>query len=302
MILRRDLLKWAASGLGVLGLSPAVAADTAPAPAGTAPAGAAPVMAKPAAAAPLSTPANAPQGSTPPTPAFDNGAVVEKARQLAKKPHEALSAPLPGPFTNLTYDQYVGIRPRSGTAVWAEDNVGFGIEPLHRGFLFTAPMIINVVENGTVRRLAYAADQFDFGKVPRPDNLPDLGFSGFRVLHARSGKGLVDSALFQGASFFRALANGQNFGLTARALTIRTADPRGEEFPAVREVWIEKPSLANDVLVIHALVDSDSMTGAYRFTLRPGMHPVHPQRGRFLWPRRDDGHVPVRTDQSQDHR
>lgn len=270
MILRRDVLKWAASGLGVLGLSPRVEADTAPVSAGAPVPGAASVVATPAAATPAAIPPSAPQGSTPPTPAFDGGVVVERARQLAKKPHEALSAPLPGAFANLTYDQYVGIRTRSGTAIWADDNLGFAIEPLHRGFLFTAPMTINVVENGAVRRLGYAASQFDFGKVQPPDNLPDLGFSGFRVLHARTGKGLVDSALFQGASFFRALANGQNFGLTARALTIRTADPRGEEFPAVREVWIERPSLASDVLVIHALVDSDSMTGAYRFTLRPG--------------------------------
>ncbi len=177
---------------------------------------------------------------------------------------------MPAPFGSLTYDQYVSIRPKSGTAIWAGDNVGFAIEPLHRGFLFTAPMVINVVENGAIRRLSYAANQFDFGKVQAPPNLPDIGFSGFRVLHAHADQGLVDMAIFQGASFFRALANGQTFGLTARALMIRTADPRGEEIPAIREVWIERPSLANDVLVINALVDSDSMTGAYRLTLRPG--------------------------------
>ena len=249
MLLRRDLLKWAASGLGA-GLTPATAADAPAAPAGA--------------------PGGAPPASTPPAPAFDFANVVDRARALAKKPHEAPGAPLPGAFSNLPYDQYVSIRPKPGTAVWAEDNVGFAIEPLHRGFLFTAPMVINVVEAGAVRRLAYAASQFDFGKVQPPADLGDIGFSGFRVLHARSGRGLVDSAIFQGASFFRALANGQNFGLSARALMIRTADPRGEEFPAIREVWIEKPSLANDVMVISALVDSESMTGAYRFTLRPG--------------------------------
>ena len=249
MLLRRDLLKWAASGLGA-GLTPAVAADAPAAPAGA--------------------PGAAPQGSTPPPPAFDFAAVVDRARALAKKPHEASGSALPGALSNLTYDQYVSIRSRPGTAVWAEDNVGFAIEPLHRGFLFTAPMVINLVEAGAVRRLSYAASQFDFGKVQPPADLGDIGFSGFRVLHARSGRGLVDSAIFQGASFFRALANGQNFGLSARALMIRTADPRGEEFPAIREVWIEKPSLANDVMVISALVDSESMTGAYRFTLRPG--------------------------------
>jgi periplasmic glucans biosynthesis protein len=251
MLLRRDLLKWAASGLGA-GLSPAIAAD-----------GSVPQVSAEAQGA-------APQGSPAPTPAFDFASVVERARTLAQKPQDAAVPPLPGAFANLTYEQYVSIRSKPGNAVWADDNVGFAIEPLHRGFLFTAPVTINVVENGVARRLVYAANQFDFGKLQVPADIGDIGFSGFRVLHARSGKGLVDSAIFQGASFFRALANGQNFGQSARALMIRTADPRGEEFPAIREVWIEKPSLASDVLVISALVTSDSMTGAYRFTLRPG--------------------------------
>ena len=248
MILRRDLLTWVAAALGA-GVEPSFAADSAPQP--------------PAA------PPSAPQGSAPPIPAFDFTDVVELARGLAKKGYAAPSTPLPSAFANLAYDQYVGIRSKPGSALWADDNLGFAIEPLHRGFLFTAPMAINVVDNGAVRRLTYTADAFDFGKLQPPANLGDIGYSGFRVLHARSGH-LVDAAIVQGASFFRALANGQNFGITARALMIRTADPKGEEFPAIREVWIERPSLANDVLVINALVDSESMTGAYRLTLRPG--------------------------------
>ncbi|MGH6841793.1 MAG: glucan biosynthesis protein, partial [Methylocella sp.] len=35
-------------------------------------------------------------------------------------------------------------------------------------------------------------------------------------------------------------------------------------------VWIERPTLAAGALVVHALIGSESVTGAYRFTLRPG--------------------------------
>ncbi len=210
-----------------------------------------------------------PANAVAPKP-FDFSEVVDKARDLAKKAHEPLNASLPGPFSNLNYEQYVAIRPKPGMAVWADESIGFAIEPLHRGFLFAAPMLINVVENGVARPLRYNPGQFDYGKLTPPDSGTDLGFSGFRVLHAKSGKGLADAAIFQGASFFRALANGQNFGQTARALAIRTSDPKGEEFPAFREMWIQRPSPATDVLEISALVDSESMSGAYRFTLRPG--------------------------------
>lgn len=238
MIVRRDLLKWVAAGVGTA-VSPAVGAENPPLQSGTA-------------------------------GPFDFSMVIGKARDLAKKPHEASSTTLPAPFSTLTYEQYVDIRPKAGMAIWGDQSIGFAIEPLHRGFLFTAPVQINIVENGAIQPLAYNPNQFDYGKLALPSPVPDLGFSGFRVLHARSGKGFVDAAIFQGASFFRALAYGQNFGQTARALAIRTGDPKGEEFPAFREVWIERPSPASDVMVISALVDSESMTGAYRFTLRPG--------------------------------
>jgi glucans biosynthesis protein len=51
---------------------------------------------------------------------------------------------------------------------------------------------------------------------------------------------------------------------------VRAGDPRGEEFPFFRAIWIEKPTRAGNVLVVHALLDSESLAGAYRFTLHPG--------------------------------
>jgi periplasmic glucans biosynthesis protein len=211
------------------------------------------------------TPAVAPG---PPTP-FGADAVLNLSRDLAKKPFEAPSATLPDPFANLNYEQYVSIRTKPEAAIWASDNIGFAIEPLHRGFIFSKPMDIYLVENGLAQRLAYDRAAFDFGKLQVPVDLPDIGFSGFRVLQTMQG-GQGEVAIFQGASFFRAEARGQSFGVSARGLSIRTAEPQGEEFPFFRAVWIERPTLAANVLIIHALLDSASLTGAYRFTLRPG--------------------------------
>ena len=208
---------------------------------------------------------SAPPGpAAPQPPDFSHDTVVGLARDAAP------SSDLPAPFTKLGYDAYVAIRQKPGTAIWAGDNLGFALEPLHRGFLFSAPMEINLVENGRARRLAYDRSRFDFGTLGVPGTIPDIGYSGFRVLQPDGVGGLREVSIFQGASFFRAIARGQNFGVTARALSIRTADPRGEEFPMIRAVWIERPAPATNVLVLHALVDSDSVSGAYRFTLRPG--------------------------------
>jgi len=209
-------------------------------------------------------------GPAEPTPAqFDPASIVDLARSLSKKPYRAPTLPLPEAFSNLTPEAYSSIGSRPENQIWAADNTGFVIEPLHRGSVFSAAMSINVIENGFERRLVYTPDLFEFGKITPPANAGDLGFSGIRLLVPFEGN-LREVAIFQGASFFRARASYQLFGAIARGLSIRTADPRGEETPAFRALWIEKPNLASNAIVIHALLDSESVTGAYRFTLRPG--------------------------------
>jgi glucans biosynthesis protein len=200
---------------------------------------------------------------------FDPNIVTDAARALSKQPFKPLSTDLPVAFRDLGYEQYAAIRQRPGTAIWAPDNTGFAIEPLHRGFIFLTPMEINLVAEGKARRVSYDPALFDFGKLAVGNNLGDIGFSGFRVL-AQGERGFSELAIFQGASFFRAVAPGQTLGTMARAMSIKTADPRGEEFPGFRTIWIERPTLAAGALVMHALIDSESVTGAYRFTLHPG--------------------------------
>ncbi|MCI0467302.1 MAG: glucan biosynthesis protein D [Beijerinckiaceae bacterium] len=200
---------------------------------------------------------------------FDPNMVIAAARALSKQPFKPLPDDLPEVFRNISYEQYVAIRQRQGAAIWAAEATGFAIEPLHRGFIFSMPMEINLAAEGKSCRVLYDSTLFETGGLAVPKNPGDLGFSGFRVLKQRS-EGVFDLAIFQGASFFRAVAPGQTLGTMARALSNKTADPRGEEFPAIRTVWIERPTLAAGALVIHALIESESVTGAYRFTLRPG--------------------------------
>ena len=68
------------------------------------------------------------------------------------------------------------------TAIWADDKLGFSLEPLHRGFVFTTPITINIVENGLSQKVIYDPADFDFGKLQQPSAIGDLGFSGLRIL------------------------------------------------------------------------------------------------------------------------
>ena len=202
---------------------------------------------------------------------FSHAFVIDAAKNLASK---AFAAPgtsdLPGPLANLSYDAYVAIHAKPEGLIWGQDPSGFVIEPLHRGFVFTTPMQINLVEEGLSRRLDYDASKFIFAGVNLSAPPINLDFSGFRILQRTDSGDLRELAIFQGASFFRSSAPGQWLGVMARGLSIRTGDPRGEEFPFFRAVWIEKSTRAANALTIHALLDSESLTGAYRFTLHPG--------------------------------
>ena len=243
---------------------------------------------------PPAPPVAEPPKPEPNTQAFDPASVVEAARALSKKPYKAPAADLPEVFSSLTYEQYASIRSKPGAAVWANENTGYAIEPLHRGFVYATPVNLDVIEGGVQRRLSYNPADFSFGQIKAPTEGKDIGFSGFRVLRLREGQPPLEVAIFQGASFFRSLANGQNYGVTARGLSIRTADPKGEEFPLFRAVWIEKPTLASEALVIHALLDSESVSGAYRFTLRAAEATIIDTECT-LFPRVNLDHVGVAT-------
>jgi glucans biosynthesis protein len=222
-----------------------------------------------AASAALTSARASAQSLEPPSPfAPDN--VLDLARELAKSPFKAAKSTLPDVFSDLNFEQYSSIRRTAASSMWSDEKFGFALEPLHRGFIFTTPVQLNIVENGQQRRLIYDRADYDFGKLRPPADLPDLGFSGVRVLKTTAGQGWQDLAIFQGATFFRSLARGQTYGVEARGLSIRAGDAQGEEFPLFRELWIEKPSPASGALTIHALLDSASLTGAFHFTLRPG--------------------------------
>ena len=79
-----------------------------------------------------------------------------------------------------------------------------------------------------------------------------------------------DVVAFLGASYFRAVGAELQYGLSARGLAIDCGMERPEEFPVFREFWFERPLPDADHLIVHALLDSPSVAGAYRFDIVPG--------------------------------
>jgi glucans biosynthesis protein len=208
--------------------------------------------------------------------------VRQRAAALASKPFENEKAPLPQALRDLDYDAYRDIRFRPDEALWRHEDLPFQVQFFQRAsFSFMASpldrVVVNVVDKGQVVPVRYSSDLFDFGRLGSPPNLPaDLGFAGFRLHYPLHHNDYYDEILvFLGASYFRALGQKQTYGLSARGLAIDTGlATKEEEFPRFREFWLEKPDKHAAELTLYALLDSPRVTGAYRFTVRPGKETV----------------------------
>lgn len=212
-----------------------------------------------------------PAETDPRGPKFDSSQVLEAARALARQPWRKPAHDLSDAYSSISFEQYAAIRRKPAAAIWDGQQTGFSMEPTTRGFIFTNNLQINVVEDGYARRLGYEAADFEFGKAPPPNDKRDAGFAGFRLKQRMPDGEMREVLLFQGAGYFQTGARNQPFGAAARALAIRPVDTnKSEEFPNIAAVWVERPVLAANVVVIHALLDSESVAGAFRFTLRPG--------------------------------
>jgi glucans biosynthesis protein len=207
---------------------------------------------------------------------FDPVNVRQMARELAQKAYQAPDTSLPEGLKNLDYDKYRKIRFVPDKALWRGENLPFQIQFFHRGFFFSNRVDIYEVNDGRARPIRYSPGLFTFEDVTAPPPDADLGFGGFRIHAPMNRPDYYDEVgVFLGASYFRAVAKGQHYGLSARGLAINTAEPKGEEFPLFKTFWIEKPQPKTNSIVVHALLDSKSAAAAYRMTIRPGETTVY---------------------------
>ena len=221
----------------------------------------------------LSTTASRALAAAPPPATgrkFDYAALKGDARALSTRAYEPPPPLAAQSLVQLDYDQYQALRFRRDHALWAGENRGFRLEFFHMGRGFKEPVQMFEVVDGQAREILYQPAMFDFGKSGvAPKSLPKtLGFAGFRI-HAATNWD-ADIAAFLGAAYFRAVGSDtRQFGLSARGLAIDTANGV-EEFPRFTSFWFERPVLNSRKLVLYALMDSPSTTGAFRFEIHPG--------------------------------
>lgn len=197
---------------------------------------------------------------------------VDKARQLAAQPYQNPAGQVPDFLLKIDYDAWRDIRFRPEQALWKREGLPFNVQFFHPGLYYDRTVKISIVNSQGVKPVDFSRDVFDYGKNSFRDKVPaGLGFAGLRLHYPLNTKKYFDEvAVFLGASYFRAVAKKQNYGLSARGLAVDTALSSGEEFPCFREFWIVKPVEESTRITVYALLDSPSLSGAYQFVVKPG--------------------------------
>lgn len=216
-------------------------------------------------------------GQTPAGRPFNRTVLVDLARTIASRPHEAPGAQLPGSVAGLDFDAWREIRFKPDASLLRPPASRIRLQAFHLGHLFKRPVRLNLVAGGLATPIPYAASDFDYGPITFDPALPaDLGYAGWRFNYPVNVPDRFDELIsFIGSSYFRLLGRDQVYGLSARGLSIGTGLlDNNEEFPFFREFWFETPQVSgrpdDDRIIFHALLDSPSVAGAYSFELRPG--------------------------------
>lgn len=203
---------------------------------------------------------------------FGRQMVIEMARTLAEAQFQERPT-VPQEWLDLTYDQYRAIRFKLDNALWAGTDVPYVVDFFAPGLYFPRSIRVDTVTGGMAQPVPFVYDDFDHDPalVPPLPISDTLGFSGLRLRTEQTEPGRKSEfCVFQGASYFRAIGYGHAYGLSARGLALNTGEPKGEEFPDFIRFWLETPEPGQRNIVVHALLDSPSVTGAYRFDIAPG--------------------------------
>ena len=191
---------------------------------------------------------------------FDD--VAREAERLARLPYRERPSVDPA-VAAVDYDTHRKQRFRPELSTWRGGGTPFELQYFPLGNGVTRPLAMFEVVDGAVRPLALPAGAFEHTAAS--------GVTGWRLNRWIDAPRRSDEVgAFLGASYFRLVARGLQYGVSARGLALDTAQATGEEFPAFSTYWMQRPKPGDSEVMFYALLESPRVTGAYAFVLRPG--------------------------------
>ena len=207
--------------------------------------------------------------------AFSFDKLKDTARQMASGPYVAPREPDKEIVEKINYEEWGKITFNTDQALFVDGPGQFPVTFFHIGKFFQKSVEMHVVDDGQARTVVYNQDMFNMPSDSPARQLPaGIGFAGLRIQESREGSldwRKNDWTAFLGASYFRAIGELYQYGQSARGLAIDVAVAgRDEEFPDFTHIYIETPKAKSDTVVLYALLDGPSVTGAYKFGMTRG--------------------------------
>jgi len=205
--------------------------------------------------------------------AFSFDALIARARQLASEPYKEPYRPAPELVARIDYDVHGKIRWKPENALFVDQPNGYPVTFFHLGQFFQKSVKMHELRSGQAREILYSPEYFQMPSDSIARKLPkNSGFAGFRLheLRSRSDWKTQDWLAFLGASYVRAIGSLGQYGLSARGIAVNTTAPTPEEFPDFTEFYLEPAASEHDPVVVYALLEGPSLSGAFRFACQRG--------------------------------
>lgn len=193
------------------------------------------------------------------------------ARELAQKPYTDHRKKLPMWLRVMNYDDMRNIRFIHERAIWRQERLPFQIHFFHPGCIQNDQITIHLVDGDKDEILPFDQSMFRYDHGLESETLDqNIKFSGFRIHYPLNRPDYLDELIvFQGATYYRALAKNLNYGISARTISINTATDQPEEFPLFRDFWIFRPDRSDTSITVMGIFDGPSLSGAAEFIITP---------------------------------
>ncbi|MFA1647104.1 MAG: glucan biosynthesis protein, partial [Enterobacteriaceae bacterium] len=224
---------------------------------------------------------------------FDFSVLQSMAHDLAQKPWGGAPRALPETLATLTPQAYNSIQYDAKHSLWNNiDNRELDVQFFHVGMGFRRRVRMFSLDSATsqAREIHFRPELFNYHDVGvdtrQLEGQSDLGFAGFRAFKAPE-LARRDIVSFLGASYFRAVDDTYQYGLSARGLAIDTFTDSPEEFPDFTSFWFETVKPGDTTFTVYTLLDSPSVTGAYKFVIHCENDRVVMEVDNHLFARKD---------------
>jgi periplasmic glucans biosynthesis protein len=211
------------------------------------------------------------------TQPFSFEALAKEMQTKATQPYASDTSLPQQVLDRIDYAEHGKIKFNTDYALFRDGPGEFPVTFFHLGKFFRAPVRMYLLapagQSATAAEILYEPGYFTMpADSPARALQKGAGFAGFRLQESRQGQldwHTNDWVAFLGASYFRAIGELAQYGLSARGVAIDVSVPgRNEEFPSFTRFYFQPSDTNTHEVTLFAALEGPSITGAYKFVMR----------------------------------